>query len=146
MKMTDASISICEPLRSVVETRATPDALTAAGDGEDMERQRQWQELIDRTLIEWGRDPSFLADDEGKAPSTATIQRACLLAKSLADEGRAPPMRVVPTVDGGIAFERKIGSVFDSIEVSPDGRTIELRRFVNSRLVSEDAIPFAMPL
>ena len=59
---------------------------------------------------------------------------ACRFAEAVRDLGWPPPLRVVPTGDGGISFERREGSVSQSIEIAPDG-SIEMITIVASRLV-----------
>lgn len=103
------------------ETGATvDDSLVATADRRSADREG-WQRIIDSTLIEWGRDPSQLEDDDVTAPTRAVIDRAAELAMRLRDEGFAPPNRAAANGDGGIVFERWEGPVFEQIEISDDG-------------------------
>jgi hypothetical protein len=94
----------------------------------------QWDQIIDAYLVEWGRDPSSLDDGEIIPPSVDTINKACQLAIHYRDNGAPPPLRVVPDADGGIAFERSDGSVFQSLYVLEDGE-FELLTFRDCKLI-----------
>src|SRR5688572_10791379 len=59
-----------------------------AGDG--------WEEVIDRHLIEWGRDPGQLEDENIVPPSAAVIRRAVDIARSLQAARLVAPTAVVP--------------------------------------------------
>ena len=61
----------------------------------------------------------------------------------LRDAGCAAPFCVVPDGEGGIAFERRSGDFFHSLEILADG-WIELSTFKNCRLQSKLRIPVAM--
>jgi len=142
MKTADSRITITRSIQRIVETNVAPvDAAASARlrvlDAISIERREQWQRVIDNPLIEWGRDPGQLAEADITPPSASTIRKACELAALLGDAGEKPPVRVVPTVEGGVVFERQRGSTFEAIEVMPDGQ-IEYRRFVNSRLVTQE--------
>jgi hypothetical protein len=88
---------------------------------------------IQGQLADWARDPAQLAEDDLTAPNAATIARASLVASTLHENGAQSPNRVVPTGDGGIAFQFERGHEFISIEVEPEG-VIELLAFDDGRL------------
>jgi len=92
-----------------------------------------WQQIIDSTLIEWGRDPAQLEDEGVTAPAGAIIDRANELAMILRDEGWAPPKRVVTSPDGGVVFERWDGPVLEQIEITEKGEIL-VTCFEHSRL------------
>jgi hypothetical protein len=94
-----------------------------------------WQQVIDRQLVEWGKAPQDLQDDGLKAPSLGIIAAACKIASACRDAGWAPPLRAVPTGAGGIVFERRVGPVFETLEIRADG-TVEQATYNNSRLCS----------
>jgi|GEM_PF-1577474 len=101
---------------------ASDDSLVTAGQNEGEVVRKAWNTLIDSKLIEWGRDPSLLEDDELIPPSRAAIQRAVDLAIRLRDEEKLPaPKRVVPDGDGGVVFERWEGEISESFEISESG-------------------------
>lgn len=98
------------------------------------EAREKWQNLIDRKLIEWGRDPSQLDDEGVESPTPEIIQRAILLAEALRDSDDPPPDTVVPDPNGGIVFERQKNGLSEVYHVWDDG-TIEWRCFQGTRLV-----------
>jgi hypothetical protein len=104
--------------RGAVHTRAATDDTLAS-----IRRDASaWQDVIDGKLIEWGRDPSRLAEPELIPPTRAAIKRAVAIASELRDRNVLPPMRAVPDGDGGLVFERWSGEVSESIEVDAEGR------------------------
>ena len=123
----------------LVQTGAADDASLAVSAPGREANQEGWQRIIDADLVEWGRDPSQLEDENITAPSRVIIARASALAIGLRDEGWPPPNRVVPSGDGGIVLERWSGSVFESIEVRDDG-AIVVSLFEDSRLVATEQL------
>lgn len=118
-------------------SRELIDAVTTAGASEQSlassEANREgWQRLIDDYLIEWGRDPSQLADEDLIPPSEDMIRYASRIAIALRNAGWPPPLRVVPDGEGGITFERRTGDVFESLEILAN-ETIELSTFKDCR-------------
>lgn len=97
------------------------------------ENRRAWNNIIDRKLIEWGRDPTRLEDEDVVPPSFEAIKVASDSAMALRDKSKEAPKRVVPNGDGGIVFERWEGSVSETIEVFEDG-AIEYCRYHDTRL------------
>lgn len=97
------------------------------------ENRRAWSNIIDRKLIEWGRDPTPLEDEDVVPPSSEAIKVASDRAMALRDEGIEAPKRVVPNGDGGIVFERWAGPVSETIEVFEDG-SIEYCCYRGTRL------------
>ncbi|HVC94345.1 MAG TPA: hypothetical protein VND64_11680 [Pirellulales bacterium] len=100
---------------------------------------RRWTELIDNELIEWGRDPSQLEDDESEAPTPSTISRAAELAYGLRDSDLPPPTRIVSTGNGEIRFQYDQGGRFTSIVISNNAAP-EILEFENGRLNYRGAI------
>lgn len=111
----------------------------ANGHGGDKVRKDDWAAIIEGRLAEWARDPAQLEDEDLTAPNAATIARAFLVARSLREQGAPPPCRVVPTGDGGIAFQFERGREFLSIEVEPEG-LVELLVFDDGRLKHRSAL------
>lgn len=129
-------------------SRELIDAVTTAGASEQSlassEANREgWQRLIDDYLIEWGRDPSQLADEDLIPPSKDLIRFASGIAMKWRDADCAAPFCVVPDGEGGITFERRSGDVFESLEILADG-SIELNTFKNCRLLNTLRIPVTM--
>jgi hypothetical protein len=108
----------------------------------DAKERKAWERLVDHTLIEWGRDPAVLEDDGVVAPSVETVKRACEVSAVLRRLEFPPPTRIVPTGDGGIAFQVDGHRDFVSVEIAPDG-AVEYLRFSDSKLVEryEVSIP-----
>ncbi|MCH8252238.1 MAG: hypothetical protein IID36_07275 [Planctomycetes bacterium] len=88
-------------------------------------------------LVEWGRNPDLLAEDDLIAPTPEAIERAIKIAEHLEVDGSPPPMRVVPDGDGGIVLEHSCGSVTTSIEIASDG-SAECVECVDGRVVRCD--------
>ena len=94
-----------------------------------------WQDVIDKKLVEWGRKPSQLDDEDVISPSRDVILLASDLAMWARDHELAHPDGVVPNGDGGIVFERWYDSISETIEIYNDG-TIEFAVYKDSRLLT----------
>lgn len=92
-----------------------------------------WQSIIDHQLVEWGRDPSALADDGVTPPSQEIIGLACELAKACELAGYLPPTRVVPDGGGGIAFEQQDARSYVAFLIHADGK-VEFVHFKDGSL------------
>ena len=99
----------------------------------------EWQEIIDRQLVEWGRDPDALADEGIEPPSSATIRLARRVAQATRDAGAPPPSRVVIDGAGGIAFERLDSGIYETLLVRKDG-SVEALAFRGAALLSRNRI------
>jgi hypothetical protein len=121
-------------LRVAVSTGAVTEARITRNYGRGDEALQKWQALIDDQLIEWGRDPSQLEDEDIQPPSKDTIRLAISLARLLSRADCPAPTRVVADAHGGIVFERHERNVFESIRLSDDG-SAEYCLFENARLV-----------
>jgi len=122
---------------SIVEAVQTNiDADTpATGDSErDRETCEKWQNLIDHTLIEWGRNPGQFDDEGVETPNGDIIHSAIVLAEQFRDDRLTPPDSVVPDPNGGIVFERRESDVSEVVHVWDDG-IIEYQCFHGTRLV-----------
>lgn len=109
-------------------------------EGELAQRNREaWDGFIDADLVEWGRDPQALEDEDFDPPNTEVVKLACKVAMSLRDEGIVPPTRVVPDGEGGVSFERVDGKLSESLNIYADG-TIELLTFDDCRLRTRDRL------
>ncbi|GMU82709.1 MAG: hypothetical protein IT450_15500 [Phycisphaerales bacterium] len=113
----------------LTSTRSIWQGAGSAGDGireyettSVLQRRREaWRRLIDFTLVEWGRDPQAMEDDDVIPPSQNSVSHSIRLASQLAENDAPPPTRVVPNGDGGIVFERIRGEIAETIEVESDG-------------------------
>lgn len=137
MTVLDAQATLSGSVGDVVTTGAAPNH-TLVSEQLDCDA---WQHIIDDYLVEWGRDPRQLEDEDIVPPSVAVITLASQIAMKLRDEGCPPPLRVVPDGEGGITFERRTAEVFESLTVNADG-SIELTTFMNCQLLrSERFLP-----
>lgn len=103
-------------------------------EGELVQRNREaWDGFIDTDLVEWGRNPQEMEDEDFDPPNAEVVYLACRVAMSLRDEGIDPPTRVVPDGEGGISFERVEGEFSASLNIYADG-TSELLTFDDCRL------------
>lgn len=93
-----------------------------------------WNRIIEQLQV-WHRDPSMLDFDDVSAPSRVLLWQAVQLARNLRDAEWPPFDHVVPTVDGGVSFERRSGSRFRSLEMEPSGEA-RLTTFENGRMLS----------
>ena len=122
---------ITEPTRSVATGAAQDDSLATR----PIERDRQaWRQIIDEKLIEWGRDPLLLEEDDLIPPTREAIQVASWLAMWLRDQGAPAPRRVVPDRDGGLVFERWKAEETETFMVSSEGG-VELLLWLGSKIV-----------
>ena len=103
------------------------------GSEETQKRREAWDSIIDRYLVEWGRDASALEDEGFIPPGLEVVNLACQVAMEFRDEGLPPPIRVAPDGEGGLAFERVDGKVSESLNIYAD-QTIELLTFDDCRL------------
>ena len=135
-----ASYTLAEAPPQVVRTVAASDE-TLISSSQDSENHRgEWQAVIDRKLIEWGRNPALLAEREMIAPTAAAIGRAVAIAQDARDRNLASAFRVAPDGDGGIVFERWDGQLTESIEIDRDGR-VEYVVCRDRAIVKRIAIP-----
>lgn len=106
----------------------------------DRERNRAaWQDLVNNTLIEWGRDPDQFDEEGIQPPAKETIRRAIRFAGLLDKADLTVPTRIVPDVRGGIVFEYPGNDAFVSFHIQL-GRDIELRIFKNHQLIGRETI------
>lgn len=133
MKMLESDATISKKIIGSISTGvAESPTLTTGGDYRSKNREA-WQAVLDYTLVEWGRNPSQLAEDGLIPPSANALAVACQVAQFLRDHDQDAPLRVVPNGDGGIVFERSQGEIFETIEIQEDG-SAECTVFINSRL------------
>ncbi|MBN1345416.1 MAG: hypothetical protein JXQ73_22170 [Phycisphaerae bacterium] len=99
----------------------------------------EWQQLIDTKLVEWGRNPRQLEEDDLVAPSVDSVEVACQVAMYFRDDGAPSPDWVVPNGDGGIVFERSLGTLTKTLEVLQDG-SIESIDYRDSKIIRRERI------
>lgn len=120
---------------SGVSTGAAQEDSLACDDTQRAVNRELWDKVIDDHLIEWGRHPERLEEDDLIPPTAQAIQVAGRLAQKLRDSGALPPKRVVPDRDGGLALERWEGEHTVTIMVSANG-AVEILQWHGSRIVA----------
>lgn len=135
MSIAQTVTTLSDHAESLVGTKTIGDEALAGNPDEASRNRDAWQRTIDHYLVEWGRDPSQLEDDDFVPPSLKTIGLAIKTAELLRNAvPPAPaPLRVVPNGEGGIVFERRAGDIFQSLEIQEDG-SIQLDTFRDCRL------------
>ncbi|MGL4552348.1 MAG: hypothetical protein ACRC33_14305 [Gemmataceae bacterium] len=123
MTWTEAPLTLSEP--------ASGGRSVALSPGSD----HRWQEVITGQLAAWERDPGSLADDDIEPPTAAVIRLAAQVARAASEAGSPPPTRVVVDGAGGIAFERVVGSEYETLLVRKDG-SVEMLAFRGATLLS----------
>ena len=98
-----------------------------------------WQAVIDQKLIEWGRCPQELEEDDLIPPTRVALEVAYGIASLMRNGGEPAPKRVVPDRDGGIVFERWVGENTATIMVSGDGE-IEIVWWIGSKVVETQRV------
>lgn len=135
MTVLDARSTLSGSVYPLVNTNAASDDELASSQRDVQKNRGGWQRMIDDYLVEWGRDPSRLEDEGIVAPSVAIITWASQVAMKLRDARWPAPLRVVADGEGGIAFERRAGTLFESLNIGADG-SLELVTFNDCRLQS----------
>lgn len=120
-----------------VSTDAAQEDSLATGQRDAEAVRAAWETIVDKYLIEWGKNPSVIEEYDLAPPTGPILLRSIELARACAADGWPAPQRVLPDGDGGVIFERGTGAVFQSLRVDRDGR-IELLTFHNSKLVARD--------
>ena len=80
-----------------------------------------WQEVIDQKLVDWGRNPDQLAEDNLIPPTRTAVTTAVRIALQMRDKDLPPPIRIVPDGDGGIVLERWCDDLSEAIEIERSG-------------------------
>jgi hypothetical protein len=93
-----------------------------------------WERIIDRCIIEWGKNPPGSDEDDFEPPARAIIDLAHDIVRYCRDRGLVAPQRVVPDGTGGIAFEFTEGDSFTTLQIYED-RSAELLLFKDCHLV-----------
>jgi len=126
-------------IRELIGTSASDDLTISRETPDNESSTRGWNNVINYTLIEWGKSPDSLEDEGIEAPDTTTVRRACEIAIALRDSGFSCPDRVLPNGNGGIVFEKEMGARLFTYEIESDG-PIEYREFLQGRLVRQSSV------
>ncbi len=137
MQSLEQSKTISEPMSSVIDTGAVYEETLSSG--ESHQERLAWERLIDGQLIEWGRNPEQLEDDDIEAPSREIISVASTLALTMCRHEMPAPSRIAPDGEGGIVFEHREGRDFETFEIHEDG-SIEYLAFHDSQLVDRQTL------
>ena len=98
-----------------------------------------WDTFIFGKLVEWGRNPSVLEDDDFVPPDLDVINLACDAAMQLRDMGAIPPTMVAPDGEGGTSFEYVEGKSSVSLNIYAD-LTVECLTFDDCRLIRREPV------
>ena len=127
-------------LPQVIHTATASDSALGSVVQSDSNLQ-EWDELIYGKLVEWGKNPAMLEDEDFIVPSSNSIRLGCKVARRLKEEGAQAPLRVVPDGEGGISFEWRQKNVYFELRVQSDG-TGEWLEFKGGKLVGRGALEF----
>jgi len=133
MKQVETDPTIAEKIQELLQHLTVESAFADYCDNSETNKS-DWKPIIEEQLSEWLLDVSQFDDDGLEPPSPKSVHTAFDAACAFRDLGLPPPARVCPNGDGGISFERKVGTVLDTIGIDEDG-TVEWYVFRNSRLV-----------
>jgi hypothetical protein len=97
-------------------------------------QSKDWDELLTETLARWTDDPSLIHDDDYPSPSAAIMSIAQNAACAFRARGVTAPTRIIPTADGGIAFEWDSYPTFASVTIHPDA-SVDLKTFEFGSLI-----------
>ena len=140
MTIIESRITYIDECSDMRPTKAAPDEELASR-MQNKDAHGAWNWIIDVFLVEWGKNPESVADDGIVPPSREVIGKACELASRPRDALVPPPLRVVPDGEGGVAFECRTPSCFQSLYVRHDN-TVELLTFDSDcKLVDHAVIP-----
>jgi hypothetical protein len=140
MSTIDASYGICTPfIQHTVRTGVANDESQAVAVRQMEEHRRQWEEIINTKLIEWGRHPDQLEDDDLIPPSKSVVQTAIQIAQGARDARRIPPDWIIPDGDGGIVFEWREANRAVKLELLDDG-SAECLFFDHDRLLFRETL------
>lgn len=111
-------------------------------DAQRNQAQREaWQDLIDRNLLTWLRNPSDIEDDGFDAPSPTILRLSLDLAERFREEGLPAPDSIVPDPNGGIVFQRREGNVSEMLHVWDDG-SVEYMCFHGTTLAERQPLRY----
>ncbi len=140
MTIATASTAATEVWESIRIEHSGTDVPLGWEDEEARLRER-WRPYLN-TLRSWANCRDDLADDYVEAPSEEAIDGALLVGRWMRDRGSEAPLRIVPTVDGGVAFEHRAGPQLRRTEIGPDGAA-EFIVFFDARLIERGPMDLA---
>ena len=134
MAAIELSEYLMPPANDAVPTQIDAAQSTVDEQDTDLQNRAKWEELIDYTLIEWGRNPDAFKDEGVEPPTAETVSLASELAERFKQAGLPAPDKVILDANGGIVFERRGENIAEVLYVWDDG-SIEYQRFQHTRLV-----------
>lgn len=137
MTVDTASVSGLDSLYGVgpVDTGALSDDIHRA------ENERHWKAVIDNILLGWYSCPESMRDENVIVPSQKVVGTAIQLAERAAKQGVLPPTHVAPDMEGGLAFELRIGKEGLLILRINADTSVEYLSFHSGRLISREIAP-----
>jgi len=142
---TTASALVPDSAQSYTAGAATEEGLST-GISECKACLDAWQRMIDHKLINWGRYPEQLAEDDLIPPTRAAVGRAITIAQTAITtmqetKGRniPPPTHVMPDGDGGIVLEWEEGDGRFTIMAVESG-SVELLYWRGSKIVRSECV------
>ncbi len=124
--------------------RSTPQQIFNASltsDPNEQQTQEHWNK-VSRQLVNWGRSPATVDEDEFESPSENAIRLADQLADELRCYGCHLPFGIVSDGEGGIVFERRDADSTELFKIRADG-AIEYIELRDSRVVERYPIELA---
>ncbi len=140
MTTAEANQLLSDPVRRLRSTGVASDSELESRQQTLLQRREAWQGCIDDHLLEWGRDPSFLEDDGFEPPTGVSVRQAIRVAQEAAANGLPSPLRVLPDGEGGIVFERRQGTTFETISIDADGAVV-LAAYRDCKLLGRQQVP-----
>jgi len=104
---------------TVLEVQGIIDRLVAQQAALPLEKHEGWFDFL-ADLNRWKSDPGLIDNGDNVIPSPDVFSKATAVGTKLFLNFRDSPTFVIPTSDGGIAFERHDGNVTEMIIVHPD--------------------------
>lgn len=121
------------------------DATSVAADAEDsssserVKETQPWERFFSQ-LQEWQESPGHEDEDGYVSPSQISISTSQALLEALRKAGVTAPSRLVMNGDGGTVVKFTEGDSGKSVFEIEENGEIELRRYKNSRVVSQTEI------
>jgi len=131
--------TLSPPIRTFMTTGASEDRVLTYDDRHREKNQALWQQLIDNHLIEWGKAPGSLVDEDLMPPLAEILNKACDFARKSRDKNYPAPIRVVPDGEGGVAFEWQAGRLFIMLHLRAD-RVVTKDIFHDCKLIATDSV------
>ncbi|HEX8522845.1 MAG TPA: hypothetical protein VF669_11350 [Tepidisphaeraceae bacterium] len=129
--MIDASTPLIEQYEDFMRTGVAEDAsLQGSARQHSLDA---WNQIVDRSLIEWALHPERIEEDGLEAPTARSLDRAARIALNMRAKATPPPQRVAPDGDGGIVFEWMESEKHLTLACDRGGK-LEIREFENGQL------------